>query len=143
MTTPVYERVWRNQWLTAEATSIDAMIRLLTDAVDRLTAMQEAGVQFEDGPSTRDDYIKLWTHDPEAARRFGMEVWEAAEEEEPGDQSRRTALNLLEYCASLLDGEGIPGAECVREVRRCLTEAAGAIDVWEATFPASGEEEQR
>jgi len=33
-------------------------------------------VQF-DGQSAGDDYIKLWTHDPEVARRFGMEGWEA------------------------------------------------------------------
>jgi hypothetical protein len=85
----VYERVWRNKWLTVEAMSLDDMIRLLTEAVDRLTAMQEAGVQF-DGQSAGEDYVRLYTEDSELARRFGMEAWEGAEEEPkaPSDPER-------------------------------------------------------
>jgi hypothetical protein len=84
MTTPVYERFWRNKRLTAQAQTLDGMIRLLTEAVDRLSAMQEAGVQF-DGQSAGDDDVRLYTENSEIARQFGMEVWEAAEEEPEAD----------------------------------------------------------
>jgi hypothetical protein len=85
-TKPIYEISWRNKWLTAQAQSLDAMIRFLTEAVDRLTAMQEAGVQF-DGQSAGEDYVRLYTEDSEIARQFGMEVWEEA----PGEELLFTA----------------------------------------------------
>ena len=77
-----YSMVWRNKWITAEATSIEEMAASLSAAAEELRQMTEAGVVLElDGGAEEDDAM-LVTEDPEVAARFGFEEDEAFAEDE-------------------------------------------------------------
>jgi len=79
-----YTLTRRNKWLTAEAKSLDDMIKYLSGAVAELEAMKDAGVQLDDNGGVADDYATLFTHDPQVAARFDMpeeEEWDEGEEE--------------------------------------------------------------
>jgi hypothetical protein len=78
--------IWRNGLLTAEAKSIDDMIRMLPSAADELDQMRKDGVTLDD------DCATLVTTDPKVAEKYGMveesEYWAGNEEkddEEPSD----------------------------------------------------------
>jgi hypothetical protein len=64
-----YESVWRNKFLTLEASSIEEMIGSLRSAAARLAAMLADGVQL-DPQGTDDDYATLFTYDPEIAKKY-------------------------------------------------------------------------
>lgn len=76
----MYEMIWRNKWLTAEAKTIDDMIAMLRGAADQLKAMKDAGVTLETG-NMQDDYAFLNTDDPKVAETFGFTEAETDEEE--------------------------------------------------------------
>jgi len=65
--------IWRNKWLTSEATTIQEMRSKLVDAADRLRQMQDDGVTLDPGSGTGDDYALLVTDDPAVAQKYGME----------------------------------------------------------------------
>lgn len=67
-----YELLWRNKWLTAEATTLDGMIGALRSAADELEVMRGKGVALLDDGSQRDDYATLVTTDPAVAEEFGF-----------------------------------------------------------------------
>jgi hypothetical protein len=79
-----YEALWRNKWLTAEATSLDEMIRSLREAADQLEAMKVDGVVLDADGGTSDDYARLVTTDPVIARKYDMheesEFWDEVDE---------------------------------------------------------------
>ena len=82
--------LWRNKFLTTEATSIDEMIATLRVAAERLAAMRADGVVLDPEGGTGDDYAHLVTTDPDVARKYGMEdeseYWgldDEAEEDRP------------------------------------------------------------
>lgn len=67
-----YVRLWRNKFLTVEATSLDDMIAILVGAVDELRQMQADGVVLKPGGSIADDYAHLTTTDPSVAKKYDM-----------------------------------------------------------------------
>jgi hypothetical protein len=83
-----YEMLWRNNWLTSEAKTIEEMIEALRAAADRLDEMRKAGVTLEDNGGVGDDYATLVTTDPNVATKFGMdEEREYLDEKDAGDQA--------------------------------------------------------
>ncbi|AGP33581.1 hypothetical protein SCE1572_03140 [Sorangium cellulosum So0157-2] len=82
-----YVRIWRNKFLTMDATNLDDMIAALQGAVAELQAMRNDGVTLDPNGSTADDYAYLVTTNPEIARKYGMEEedegWEQDEAGEP------------------------------------------------------------
>jgi hypothetical protein len=69
----VYSCWWRNKWLTADAQTIDDMIKMLEAAAAALRDMRDAGVTLDPQGDTQDDYARLITPDPAVAERFGFE----------------------------------------------------------------------
>lgn len=67
-----YLMLWRNKWLTSQATTIDDMVRSLRDAAATLEAMKADGVVLEPDGGTEDDYAHLVTTDPAVAKKYGM-----------------------------------------------------------------------
>jgi hypothetical protein len=87
-----YVTIWRNKRLTAEAKSIEDMIRMLRSAADHLDQMRKDGVVLDDDGGVADDYARLVTTDPAVAEKYGLveesEYWgrdEEDEDEEPSD----------------------------------------------------------
>jgi hypothetical protein len=82
-----YVTLWRNKWLTANAKSIDDMIAALHEAANRLEEMRKDGVTLEDDGGTEEDYVHLFTTDPEVAKKYDMieesEFW--GDDEDEGD----------------------------------------------------------
>lgn len=81
----VYETLWRNKWLTAEAQTIDDMISMLQGAAECLKEMRDAGITLDPDGGTGDDYARLVTEDKAVAEKFGLEEWDTEEEEEEED----------------------------------------------------------
>jgi hypothetical protein len=79
-----YIRLWRNKFLTTDATNLEQMIESLHDALRTLNAMQADGVYLDPDGGTSDDYAHLVTTDPEIAKKYDMheasEFWD-----EPND----------------------------------------------------------
>lgn len=73
-----YELLWRNKFLTIQATSIDDMISDLSAAVETLKAMKVDGVILNSQGGTRDDYASLVTDDSTVATKYGMSLWDDA-----------------------------------------------------------------
>lgn len=65
-----YESIWRNKFLTLDASSIEDMIASLRDASIRLEAMRADGVQIDPADGTGDDYATLFTYDPAIAKKY-------------------------------------------------------------------------
>jgi hypothetical protein len=81
-----YTSTWRNKWLTADAKSVEDMVRLLRQAAEELDQMRAAGVTLDPDGDTDSDYALMRTEDPDVARRFGFEEEEdEGEEEEEGE----------------------------------------------------------
>jgi len=76
-----YETIWRNKWLTAQATSLGEMASMLEAAAGELREMAAAGVEL-DTQGMGDDYAFLYTSDPAVADRFGFHEEESGEEDE-------------------------------------------------------------
>jgi hypothetical protein len=70
--TVTYERLWRNKWLTAHATSIDDMIACYGGAIEELRTLQQQDVRI-DVSDALGDYITFTTTDPRVAQEFGFE----------------------------------------------------------------------
>jgi hypothetical protein len=70
---PCYERLWRNKWLCADATSFDEFLAYLAQAVATLAAWKARGVLFDPHGGTRDDYARFYTHDPALAQELGFQ----------------------------------------------------------------------
>lgn len=75
-----YELIWRNKWLTAEATSLGEMAAMLEAAAVELREMAATGVEL-DPKGMGDDYAFLSTSDPSVAERFGFEEQESHEDD--------------------------------------------------------------
>lgn len=85
-----YIMLWRNKWLTAEARTIDEMIRSLRAAADQLEAMHKDGVTLDlEAGGVGDDYAHLTTTDPEIAKKYDMveesEFWGEEDVNAEGD----------------------------------------------------------
>lgn len=87
-----YVTIWRNKWLTAEARSIDDMIRMLRSAAEHLERMRKDGVVLDDDGGVGDDHARLVTTDAAVAEKYGLvedsEYWgrdDDDEDEEPSD----------------------------------------------------------
>lgn len=65
-----YETIWRNKWLTADATSIEDMVRMLREAADTLQELADAGLVL-DG-DCGDDYARLYTTNPQVAKKLRL-----------------------------------------------------------------------
>ena len=65
-----YELLWRNKFLTLDASSIDGMIASLRAAATTLEAMRADGVQLDPQGGTGDDYATLFTYDPDIAKKY-------------------------------------------------------------------------
>ena len=89
----MYERFWRNKWLTLDATSIDDMIARYLDAVEDLRAMQQQGAMI-DASGAADDYITLLTTDPRVAKEFGFSEMDDADVEDVEDDGNEDADRL-------------------------------------------------
>jgi hypothetical protein len=88
-----YTLLWRNKWLTAEATSLGEMINSLRCAAEELEAMLADGVTLDPGRDTSDDYTYLVTTDPAIAKKYDMhdesEFWGDEDEVEQEDEEIR------------------------------------------------------
>ena len=82
-----YMMIWRNKFLTIHTKSFDEMIESLSESVETLKAMKADGVMFDPDGGTADDYVYLYTTDPNVARKYDMhdeaDFWG---EEEDGDE---------------------------------------------------------
>jgi hypothetical protein len=67
-----YLTLWRNKFLTTEATTLREMITKLEGAVATLKAMQADGVTLDPSSGTADDYAHLVTTDPAVAKKYDM-----------------------------------------------------------------------
>lgn len=68
-----YVMLWRNKWLTAEAKTLEDMIRSLRAAAAELQAMYDDGVTLDaEAGGVGDDYAHLVTTDPEVAKKYDM-----------------------------------------------------------------------
>ena len=66
--------LWRNKWLTSQATTLQEMIIALRSSAEKLEAMLNDGVTLDVGVGgVGDDYAHLVTNDPEIARKYGMQ----------------------------------------------------------------------
>jgi len=65
-------RLWRNKFLTIDATSIDEMIDLVGDASAILKKMRNDGVTLDVSGGTGDDYAYLVTDDADVAKKYDM-----------------------------------------------------------------------
>ena len=78
--------LWRNKWLTANAVSLEDMIKGLQSAADILRSMLADGVALAPEGGTSDDYAYLVTTDPAIAKKYDMhdekEFWGDNEENE-------------------------------------------------------------
>jgi hypothetical protein len=92
-----YVTLWRNKWLTSNATSLEDMIAGLQTATDALRGMLADGVCLDPEGGTSDDYAHLVTTDPIIARKYDMhderEFWgeddEVEENEEDETEGKR------------------------------------------------------
>ena len=79
-----YVTVWRKTGLTAEASSIEEIVRRLRSESDQLDQMFNDGVELELSDSSIDDYVMLVTTDPTIAEKYGMleesEYWDRGED---------------------------------------------------------------
>jgi hypothetical protein len=82
--TTQFNLVWRNKFLTAEATSIEDMITALAEATEELRQMKAAGVVLSDDCSVADDYAMFVTTDPKVAEQFGFDP-EKVDQDGDGD----------------------------------------------------------
>ena len=82
----LYETIWRNKWLTAEATSLGEMVHMLEAAAGELREMAAAGVEL-DTQGMGDDYAFLYTSDPAVAARFGFPEADIDEDDEDFEES--------------------------------------------------------
>ena len=64
--------IWRNKFLTVEASNLDQMADALRRAADMLAAMRADGVTLDPAGGTADDYAILVTTDPAVARKYDM-----------------------------------------------------------------------
>ena len=82
-----YMMIWRNKFLTIHTKSFDEMMESLSESVETLKAMKADGVMFDPDGGTADDYVYLYTTDPNVARKYDMhdeaDFWG---EEEDGDE---------------------------------------------------------
>lgn len=67
-----YIKLWRNEFLTTEAQSLEQMADTLDAASRELKAMIADGVSLDLDGGTGDDYAMLATDDPEIARKYDM-----------------------------------------------------------------------
>jgi hypothetical protein len=95
-----YVTTWRNKWLTAEAKSIEDMIKLLRSAADYLDQMSKDGVFLDDNGGVGDDYAHLVTTDPKVAEKYGLvdesEYWGPDEEDEQTEDETTGTDSLAE-----------------------------------------------
>lgn len=86
-----YVRLWRNKFLTTEASSLQEMSEILRAASDELNAMLQDGVRLDPGGGVGDDYAVLVTDDPDIAAKYNMhdeEEWWNLEGDESSDTDR-------------------------------------------------------
>lgn len=67
-----YIRIWRNKFLTVDATSIDDMVARLEGAAAELRAMKADGVQLDPDGGIGDDYAQFYTNDRVVAEKHDM-----------------------------------------------------------------------
>jgi len=67
-----YMKLWRNRFLTTDAGSFEEVIRKLEDAAELLKQMKADGVEMDPEGGTAEDYIYLFTTDPEVAKKYDM-----------------------------------------------------------------------
>jgi hypothetical protein len=81
--------LWRNKFLTLEATTIEEMVTALQQAAATLQAMRDDGVVLESPGGTADDYAYLVTTDPKVAEKYDMhdesEFWGEGQQPGAGD----------------------------------------------------------
>jgi hypothetical protein len=84
-----YLRLWRNKFLTVDATTLDEMIQALRAAAQTLESMRADGVVLEAQGGTADDYAYLVTSDPNVAKKYEMieesEFWGEDQDDESGN----------------------------------------------------------
>lgn len=80
MKNTTYSTIWRNKWLTAEATSFDEMIKIYRETANYFEQLKRAGIEL-DMTAAEDDYIFLRTSDAQLAKEFGLEEDENFDEE--------------------------------------------------------------
>lgn len=67
-----YLRIWRNKFLTLDATSLEDMTAEMRAAAELLKQMLADGVVLDPNDGTADDYAYLVTTDPEIAKKYDM-----------------------------------------------------------------------
>ena len=77
---PIYEKSWRNKWLTCEAKSVNDMITSLEAAIAQLKELQAVKEITWNFKSADDDYIFYYTQNKEVARKYGMRRYDEDEE---------------------------------------------------------------
>lgn len=72
MSSPVYVRLWRNKYLTTDATSLEDMIAGLENAAKELKKLLNTGKVTLREEGVSDDYAFLETTDYEIASEYGF-----------------------------------------------------------------------
>lgn len=78
-----YVTTWRSKGLTADAKSIEDMIRMVRSAADLLEQMRQDGVVLAEGSGVGDEDAHFVTTDPSVAEKYGMieesEYWDVSD----------------------------------------------------------------
>lgn len=77
-----YTTIWRNKFLTLDASSIEEMADILESASKELREMKEAGIILDPEGGTCDDYALLVTENKEVAEKFHLEEEECFDEDD-------------------------------------------------------------
>jgi hypothetical protein len=80
-----YELIWRNKYLTANATSLDEMIQALQDAAEQLTTLRAKGVTLSAESDMAGDFAYLVTDDPAIANEYDFDLVDVEEDAETID----------------------------------------------------------
>jgi hypothetical protein len=82
-TQPVYNMLWRNKWLTANAKSIVEMAENLHSAALELEEMAKDGIILDpEQDDISDDYANLITKDQVVAEKYGLTLDDFLDDDE-------------------------------------------------------------
>lgn len=91
-----YELLWRNKFLTLDASSIDDVLAALRDAATKLEAMRADGVQLDPQGGTGDDYATFFTYDPDVAKKYNFHPEEDFLDESEHEEAERDQAHDVE-----------------------------------------------
>jgi hypothetical protein len=76
----IFETLWRNKWITANAKTIDDFITTFESLADMFKEWKEAGIKLETDSGIEDDYATFLTKDPVVASKYNFDLRDEEDE---------------------------------------------------------------